>query len=174
MTKPATLAAAIAVNILNKADTDKLITSIKGRGAKLDTDIHKAAMGAVHHHALHGDTTLINRLVTSMPKSGRTNALVAWAMAMSPKLVKNPAKDVTAPLVHDKAMEGSFDAAIADATPFWEFKAREGVSLFSFDSYITSLTKGLDKAMADPTIDAKQLARLQAVKAAVVADVGAV
>lgn len=165
-------AIATATAILSKADTDKLITSIKGRGAKLDNDIHQAALSALAHHADHGDVTLINRLIVAMPKSARTNALVAWALAFQPLLMKNPTKDATAPLAHNKAGEGeAFTVAKADETPFWEFKAREGVSVFSFDSYITSLTKGIDKALSDPAITEPQRAKLEAMKAAVVAPV---
>lgn len=163
-------AIATATAILSKADTDKLITSIKGRGAKLDNDIHQAALSSLDHHAKHGDVTLINRLIGTMPKSARTNALVAWALAMQPLLMKNPAKDAANPLVHNKSGEGeAFTVAKAIETPFWEFKAKEGVSVFSFDSYITSMTKGIDRALAEPTISDEQRAKLEATKAVLVA-----
>jgi hypothetical protein len=53
------------------------ITSITSRGKKLDKDIQIAALSAMSHHvgAGSGDTTLINRLVTGMPKGSRVNAL---------------------------------------------------------------------------------------------------
>jgi hypothetical protein len=53
------------------------IASITNRGKKLDKDIQIAALSAMAHHvgAGSGDTTLINRLVTAMPKGSRVNAL---------------------------------------------------------------------------------------------------
>lgn len=154
------LATAVATAILSAVDTGKLIVSIKGRGAKLDKDVHQAALSALDNHAKHGNTSLANALLLAMPKSGRANALMAWMLAMDPKLAKNPAKDAAAPLVHNKDVEGAFDLAKADATPFWEFKTVEGGKPFSFDTYMASLTKGIDKAMAEPGVTDTQKAIL--------------
>lgn len=165
------LATAVATAILSAADTGKLIVSIKGRGAKLDKDIHQAALSAVDNHAKHGNTSLVNALLLAMPKSGRANALMAWMLAMDPKLAKNPAKDAAAPLVHDSKAEGTFDLAKADATPFWEFKVVEGGKPFSFDTYMASLTKGIDRAMAEAGVTDTQRAILAKAKAALGASV---
>lgn len=154
------LATAVATAILSAADTGKLIVSIKGRGAKLDKDIHQAALSAIDNHAKSGDTSLVNRLLLAMPKSGRANALMAWMLAMDPKLAKNPAKLADAPLVHDKLAEGAVDLAKADATPFWEFKVVEGGKPFSFDTYMASLTKGMERAMAEEGVTDAQRAIL--------------
>ena len=54
------------------------IDSIARRGKKLDRDIQVAALSAMQHHVEHGDVTLINRLVDSMPKGSRVNALRAF------------------------------------------------------------------------------------------------
>lgn len=161
-----TTAKAAATAILSAAATDKLIVSIKGRGKNLDKDIHQAALSVLDHHAKHGDVTLANRLLLAMPRSGRANALMAWMLAFGPKLAKNPAKDANAPLVHDKAGEGTFNVAEADATPFWEFKAVEGAKPFSFDAYMASLTKGMDKALLDPSLSDAQRNILATAKAA--------
>ena len=59
-------------------EIDRLIGSIKRRGKNLDTDIQLAALSAMQHHSLHGDTTLINRLVKAMPSGSRVNALKAY------------------------------------------------------------------------------------------------
>ncbi|CAI3971326.1 hypothetical protein VAC51_00012 [Variovorax phage VAC_51] len=160
------LASAVATAILSAADTGKLIVSIKGRGAKLDKDIHQAGLSALANHAQHGNTSLVNALLVAMPKSARANALMAWMLAMDPKLAKNPAKDATAPLVHAKDQQGEFDASKADATPFWEFKVVEGGKPFSFDAYMASLTKGIERAMAEATVTEEQKAILAKAKAA--------
>lgn len=161
-----------ATVLLSATDATKLIASIKGRGAKLDKDIHQAALSAIDNHAKHGNMSLINGLVLAMPKSGRANALVAWILAFDPMVMKNPAKDAAQPLVHNRDGVGAVDIDKADETPFWEFKAQEGVSVFSFDSYITSLTKGIDKALAQPDLSEEQIARLKGAKAAALAVVG--
>lgn len=54
---------------------DKAISSIKSRGKKLDNDIHVAACSCINHIELHGDVTLLNRLIEAMPKGSRVNAL---------------------------------------------------------------------------------------------------
>lgn len=154
-----------ATVILSAALTEKLIVSIKGRGAKLDADIHQAALSVCAHHAQHGDTTLANRLLAAMPKSGRRNALQSWMLAFDGKLALNDDKATKAekPLVHSK--EGTaFDQAGADATPFWEFKATEGSKDFDFTAYINGLNKGVNKAMEKATPE--QRAKLEAVLAA--------
>lgn len=161
-----TIAKAAATAILSAAATDKLIVSIKGRGAKLDKDIHQAALSALAHHAQHGDSTIANRLLLAMPKSARANALLAWMLANDAMLARNPSKDAAVIVVHDKEGDNTFDVAAADATPFWEFKAVEGAKPFSFDAYMASLTKGLDKALLDPSLTESQRNILATAKAA--------
>lgn len=56
-------------------DIEKAITSINKRGKTLDRDIHVAACSALNHCAQHNDTIYINRLIESMPKGSRVNAL---------------------------------------------------------------------------------------------------
>ena len=164
------LAQAVATAILSAADTGKLIVSIKGRGAKLDKDIHQAALSAVANHAEHGNTSLVNALLLAMPRSARANALMAWMLANDPKLAKNPGKDKdTVPLVHNKEGVGeAFNVGVADETPFWEYKAVEGAKPFSFDAYMASLTKGMDKALLDPSLTDAQRNILSTAKAALV------
>lgn len=57
------------------------ITSIKGRGTKLDADIQLAGLSVLQHAAKTGDTTLADKLVDAMPKGGRKLALVEWMLA---------------------------------------------------------------------------------------------
>ena len=156
--------------IKGQAAIIKLVDSIKVRGARLDTDLHLAAVSCAAHWAEHGDYTVASRLLKAMPKSTRRNALVAWFMHFT-SLVKNPDKATQGDhiLVSIKGDAKRWDEAEAIETPFWEFKAKEGVSVFSFDSYITSMTKGIDRALAEPTISDEQRAKLEATKAVLVA-----
>lgn len=61
--------------IEGSAAISEAIDSIARRGKSLDRDIQVAALSAMQHHSEHGDVTLINRLVVSMPKGSRVNAL---------------------------------------------------------------------------------------------------
>lgn len=64
------------MNYLNgKEAIEAAIKSIAGRGKKLDNDIQRAALSAIHHHHENGDYDLINSLVAAMPKGSRVNAL---------------------------------------------------------------------------------------------------
>ena len=64
--------------ISGAANIKAAIDSIERRGKKMDRDIQVAALSAMQHHVEHGDVTLINRLVASMPKGMRVNALRAF------------------------------------------------------------------------------------------------
>ena len=125
------------------ADVDKFIVSIKNRGAKLDHDIHSAAMACLNHADKHGDTTLMVRLLMALPKSTRRNALGQWAVAFG-KFMQNPdAKALaTIPLVYDKTAKT--DLAAAQSKPFWDFRnVAEGTNEWLFGNYMEGVLKTL-------------------------------
>lgn len=141
--------AGVAIKLTLKADAsaaevNKLIVSIKGRGAKLDTDIHSAAMACLFHADKHGDITLMNRLLLAMPKSGRRNALASWALAFGKFLLNDDAKArAESPLVFNR--EGSTDMKGAAEKPFWDFRnVREGGTEWVFTDYIGSVMRTLE------------------------------
>lgn len=132
----------IARNAVAK-DVDKMIVSIKGRGAKLDGDIHSTAMACLFHADTHGDITLMCRLLLAMPKSTRRNALAQWAVKFG-KFTPN--EDVNTmkerPLDYDKTKKTDFEAA--QALPFWDFKnVKEGTTEWVFSNYIEGVMKSL-------------------------------
>ncbi len=145
------------LTILNSSQIEAAIKSITGRGAKLDADIHQCASSALWHVAQHGDVTLLNKLIIAMPKSGRTNALVAWALHFG-RLLQNADKSTraTAPLVVDKETEKLWAAAEAQDAPFWTFKAKEGVATWSYDTYQASLIKSIKGALDKVSDDAQR------------------
>ncbi len=134
------------MKLLNRAECEKAIASIKTRGANLDKDIHTAAVSTLDHLDKHGDSTLCNRLLAAMPKSGRRNALAAWMVNFG-RLSLNMDKTTKAetPLLYDKEKECDIPASIA--LPFWEFKASEGGTTFVMDVYLASVTKRLTTAL---------------------------
>lgn len=127
---------------------DKLIVSIKGRGAKLDHDVHSAAMACLFHCDKHGDYTLMNRLLLALPKSSRRNALAQWAVKFG-KMQANTdsAALATSPVIYDKSKVTDFDGA--DAMPFWDLKnVREGTAEWMFSNYIEGVLKTLGQKAA--------------------------
>lgn len=134
--------------LLNAAATDKLITSIKGRAAKLDNDIHQAACSALANHIKDGDITLINRLANALPKSARRNALYAWALHFDGKLQMNTDKATKSenPLVHLKG-DGKGDIEGAMEMPFWEFAPEAEYQQFDLNAAFAALLKKAESAL---------------------------
>lgn len=145
--------------ILSAALTEKLITSIKGRSAKLDNDIHQAACSALAHHVAHGDVTLINRLSMALPKSARRNALFAWALHFDGKLAMNTDKATKAesPLMHAKG-DGTADIDAAIEMPFWEFAPEPAYVQFDLNAAIAALLKKAEGALASEKQDTNLVA----------------
>lgn len=133
----------------SKADIEKLITSIKTRGAKLDIDIHSAGCASLNHAALHNDPTLLNRLLLAMPKATRRNALTAWAMKHGNVQLNTGPSANDFPLVYDKSKTANIEAAQAE--PFWALKnVREGGNEWLYVDYISGVMKKLASVAADP------------------------
>jgi hypothetical protein len=159
----------MSIVLLDKAGTDKLITSIAGRGAKLDKDIHQAACSAVSHIIDHGDITLLVRLIAAMPKSGRKQALIKWSVAFSKLEVNdNKATKADTPFLYNKAKANDLTSAME--TPFWDFTATESSSKpFIVADYLGNVSKRLQTALkteSDPIIKAQIESVLAALGAA--------
>lgn len=155
------------------AEITKAITSIKGRGAKLDADIHRAAVSILNHATEHGDTTLADNLVHAMPKGARKLALVEWMLAFGQiaKLDKEADKDAIAAgrlFKLDRTRKLDIEGAIA--TPWTDFKPEAAVlDAFDVQAAVASVMGRLTKAAAaGMTIKGKAeaLAQAQALVAA--------
>lgn len=139
--------------LITAADIQKAITSIAGRGAKLDGDIQKTGLAVLSHVDAHGDTTLADKLVQAMPKGGRKLALVEWMLAYGKviKLDKSADKDAVAMgrlFKHDATKKTDIQGATD--TPWTEFK-READVLTAFDAQaaVQGLFKRITKAKQD-------------------------
>lgn len=138
------------LTLLNSAQMDKSIKSIQLRGAKLEAEIHHCAVSALSHFEQHGDITLLNRLIVALPKSARTNALVAWSLHFG-NVAQNTDKSSRAlsPLLKATGSPSkAFKLEEAHSTPFWSFKATEGTPTWSYDTYSASLIKSLTGAIS--------------------------
>lgn len=147
-----TPSAAITLSIAldaTAAVVDKFIAGIKSRGAKLDTDIHSAACACLNHVKMHNDPTLLNRLVSALPKAARQNALIAWALKHGNVALNSGANKGEFPLVYLKEKEANIEAAVAE--PFWALKnVREGGREWLYSDYITNVMKTLARVATDP------------------------
>ena len=135
------------------AEINKAITSIHGRGAKLDGDIHRTGVSVLAHASEHGDTTLADKLVHAMPKGGRKLALVEWMLAHGQLAKLDPKAD------KDAIAEGrlfkldrsrKYDEEGAIATPWTEFKPEANVlTAFDVQAAVQSVLKRMQKAAAN-------------------------
>lgn len=140
---------------------NKAIDSIETRGKRLDRDIWVAAVSAMAHHAKHGDVTLVNRLVSAMPKGSRVNALREYIMAFG----KVAWSEENKTFVHDK--EGTFDLEGALGVSWVEFKPEPEYVPFDAGAALRQLMKKVEKA--DPAkgdkVPAGMVERLSALMA---------
>lgn len=107
--------------ITDKSALTAAINSIGRRGAKLDRDIQQAAISVMAHHAQHGDVTLINKLVASMPKGSRVNALRAY-LESNAAIVYN---EETREFDHDRNSPRKFSEDAAQALMWTDFKPEQ-------------------------------------------------
>lgn len=137
------------------AAIDTAIKSIALRGKRLDHDIHVTGTSCIQHIELHGDVTLLNRLVLALPKGARKTAFVEWALAFGKVQVldKGNAKDADAIargdiFKFDKTKTTKLEDAIAKA--WYEFKP-EGDILDHFDvnAVVAQLMRKYSKAQKD-------------------------
>lgn len=138
----------------------KAITSIAGRGAKLDKDIHVAGVSVLAHASEHGDTTLCDKLVQAMPKGGRKLALVEWMLAYGQIAKLDPKQDkdaIAAGRLFKLDRERKFDQEGAVATSWVEFKPEAAVhTAFDAQAAVLSVLARLNKAAKDGlTIEGK-------------------
>lgn len=151
--------------ITKAADVTKLIVSIKSRGAKLDSDIHRAGVSCLHHAAEHGDVTLMQKLIDALPKSARRNAVIAWAVEFGAFEADEKGKNV----VYSRESKTRLDDAIKTAP--WEFKPEPAFKPFDFEKELSRLLKRAEDAVAANDerhkVTAEQVRKLQRVNSVV-------
>lgn len=138
--------------ILDNAALAKAIKSIAVRGQKLDHDIHVAGVSCLKHIADHSNTTLLNDLVTALPKGARKHAFVEWALAYGSVRTLDRANPADADRIAkgqvfalDRSKQFDLDGAIANA--WYNFKP-EADLLTAFDVHkaVAQLVKRVTKA----------------------------
>lgn len=142
----ATKAAPRMTLLVGKAAIVKAITSIKGRAAKLDRDLHIAAVSCIKHTAQHNDPDTTNLLLDALGKSQRKQALIAWILNYGAM-----AQDEAGKLVYNvkKRDEVLSDANLqaAEAEPFWDFMPEKPYVQFDLAKALESLLHKAEKAL---------------------------
>lgn len=73
--------------IQGKAKLAALVTSIGKASSKLDATIHVALVSLLAHIRDHGDTTLMTRLFSLLPKGSRVKSYFDWCQKFGPLTV---------------------------------------------------------------------------------------
>jgi hypothetical protein len=134
--------------IEGESGINKLLASIKSRGATLQKDIHVAACSVLAHVGKHGDVRLVSRLLESCPDMTRKNAIKAWFEAFGPVSFAEKGE-----VKHNPATK--LQLATAMGKPFWVFKPEEAYVPMdvtkAFDSFIKKLEKDHKETGRDHT-----------------------
>ena len=93
---------------------------MSGTVSKQDRTIHEQALVALAHHYKHGDNGSFNRLIATMPKSNRKEALLLWVVTFT-KAEWDRERQVF--LKGTKLLDQKMDEAIV--TPFWTLKEKQ-------------------------------------------------
>src|SRR5690625_422505 len=133
--------------IQSAADVRKVIKSIGTRAKKLDKDIHIVAVSCLHHADEHGDVTLMQELITSLGRSQRRNAVIAWAIAYGKFQANENGKNVE----YNRANATDLEAAMNESP--WEFKPEAPFRPFNMKAELTKLIKRAEKAAGDSRND---------------------
>jgi hypothetical protein len=153
------------------SDLSHSIASIKRRGKRLDKDIQSAALGAIAHHALHGQVGPINNLIDAMPAGSRVNALREYietfgAVTYDPAIKK---------FVHSKIKKADIKGALKSTwtshKPDPEYKPLDN-PMARFDQLVTLFEKdmknlGTQSKVTPAMITAIKHAKAEALEAAI-------
>lgn len=156
------------MNIIKGASAiQKAITSIAGRGGKLDKDIHVAGVSVLQHASEHGDTTLADKLVLAMPKGSRKLALVEWMLAFGQVAKLDPALDkdrLALGQIFKLDKTRNYDEAGAVETTWTDFRREPDVSTaFDVQAAVHNLLERMKRAhLAGLTIEGRAQALVEA------------
>lgn len=146
------------MQMLPTKQVSKMIASIAKRAAKLDVDIHIAAIQCMLHAQEHGDVTLIDRLVNSLGKSHRKLGLMIWVTGFSPIAWNGDGKVGLLKEGVNKTFV-PFNIEGADETPFWAYEPSNEaikagpVTLEKLMAVINQMSKRIDKAELEGRIE---------------------
>ena len=126
------------------------ITSIRTRGRKLDADIHTTALSCVYHAEQHGDVTLAERLMDSMPNGSRVKSLAVWLEDFFPMSVKKDKESGNwkVSLKKDRSAE-DYQYEKAEADPFWQHSVERDPRPLTVEQVLAAAITRLGKVEDD-------------------------
>lgn len=129
------------------AAINKEIGLIAKSGQKLADRIQVAGLSVLNHVELHGDITVANSMLSSMPNGTRRKALVEWMLAHG-KLSKNTDKGTKADSFFSFDKEKATDLTAAMETPWYEFaKSADNVdAAYDLQGAVKALLSRVDGA----------------------------
>lgn len=111
----------VAVALIeDQAKLGEFIGNIKKRGAKLDHDLHVAALSAVAIFEKHGNVFYINAVYSAMGKGARHVAMTAWLLAAGGVKANDGESKDTTPFVKDANKVPNLD--LGRETPWYSMK----------------------------------------------------
>lgn len=132
--------------IVDVKELGKFIDSIKKRASALDYDIHRAAVSIAQHVNIHHEVSLVNRLVDSLGKGHRANALRDWFCTFG-KVAFDEEKQVFIAAPKDKPLT---DIEKAKLVPWYEFKKEAAFKPVNLAEELAKLVKRCETALATP------------------------
>jgi hypothetical protein len=152
--------------LTDTAEILKAVDDSTAKGRSYEKHLHLAACSCLNHLAEHGDITLLQRLITTLPKATRRNALIAWAEEFGSASFDEEAKV----LRYDREKTSDIDAAID--TPFWEYKAEGEYKPLNFTAELRALLIKTEKRLlaskklqarlaSEPTLDPDSLGAVE-------------
>jgi len=145
--------------LIGKPAIDAATKSIASRGVRFDKDVHIAGVSCLNHIELHGDITLLNNLVSALPKGSRVNAFKEWAEVHGKVKYSDELKAFT----FDKEKTTLLTEAIENS---WvEFKPDPEYKTLDFSAALAALLKKANErvnAGKGDKIDAAVLAKANA------------
>jgi hypothetical protein len=106
--------------LYSATDLSKAIASIGRRGAKLDTDIQRAACSALALGIESGTWNWCGDLLNAMPQGSRAQTLAAWMAAHAPVSLAKKGKLWVAR--KNQKFDGVYDADQCAADFWWEYQ----------------------------------------------------
>ena len=160
MTKKTT--APVTISLYRAEELDKRIVRLKVAGTNLQTEMHKLACSVLSCFGENNDvrkaTNFVLKLSEAMPEMSRVNALKQWFEAYAPIKFSTTEEIKAGAAAAYYVKDGKFKLGDAMATPFWKFKAQEGVEFKPVDiateikrllSKIDTHNKGAEAAGVD-------------------------
>jgi len=147
--------------------------SITTNGDKLNLYIHETAMMISTHAKEHGDCSLANEFVLSLPASMRREMLILWFSTFTPIVTKNDPKWTAKMHKEGTKLFVPFDLSAGNETPFYKLaednKEKAPTSIDDLEKWLKSLPAKVEKDIEKGRVDQSAVSYAQAIALALAA-----